>query len=142
MKIKFKPLFVLLNALLPAAVIIASFKGGAVPSFSNGRRYCVVLDAGHGAPDGGAVGPSGTQEKDINLDIVLKLREILESRGAKVILTREGDSAIYDDDAKTIHQMKVSDMKNRLKIINGSTLLAISLSHLRFASLRISSLEI
>ena len=58
----------------------------------------IVLDAGHGSPDGGAVGVNGTQEKDINLDVVLKLREILESRGVKVILTREGDSGIFDSD--------------------------------------------
>lgn len=56
----------------------------------------------------------------MNLDIVLKLQEILESRGARVILTRTGDSAIYDSDAKTIHEMKVSDMHKRRSIINSS----------------------
>ena len=113
MNIKFNPLFVLLIALLPAAVIIAVLKDGTVPSFSNSRRYCVVLDAGHGAPDGGAVGPAGTQEKDINLDTVLKLREILESRGVKVILTRESDSELNCD-------VKLNVLKNRLEIINNS----------------------
>ncbi len=79
-----------------------------------------ILNAPHGAPDGGAVGPGGTEEKDINLDIVLKLREILESRNVKVILTRDSDSGIFDDDAETIHEKKVSDMHNRLAIINNS----------------------
>ena len=90
-----------------------------LPVFSEAGKFTVILDAGHGAPDGGAVGVAGTEEKDINLDIVLKMREILENRGARVILTRSGDSGIYDSWAKTIHEMKISDMRNRLEVING-----------------------
>ncbi len=78
------------------------------------------MSAPHGEPDGGAVGISGTLEKDINLAIVQKLREILESKGTEVILTREGDSGIFDSDAGTIHEKKVSDMNNRIKIIKNS----------------------
>ena len=95
-------------------------KSEAISSFSVKNRFCVVLDAGHGSPDGGAVGINGTPEKDINLDVVLKLRQILENRGMKVILTREGDSGIFDSNAETIHEKKVSDMKRRLDIINNS----------------------
>ena len=93
-----KSLFFLL-LLLPAvaAAIFASQK--ALPAFSGRGSFTVVLDAGHGAPDGGAVGPGGTEEKDINLDIVLKLQEVLEVRGIRVILTRSGDSGIYDSSA-------------------------------------------
>lgn len=106
---------------LTAAGFFYSRNGGSVPSFAPGAaRLCVVLDAGHGSPDGGAVGSGGTQEKDVNLAIVMKLREVFEGRGAKVILTREGDSSIYDADAETIREKKVSDMHNRLSIINGS----------------------
>lgn len=114
-----KPLFFLLIILFASAAG-AVLKSTALPSFSNAEEYCIILDAGHGAPDGGAVGVSGTEEKDINLDIVLKLQEILEGRGAKVILTRSGDSEIYDDDAQTIHEKKVSDMRNRKKIMDNS----------------------
>lgn len=79
-----------------------------------------MSSAPHGEPDGGAVGVSGTLEKDINLSIVLKTQEILESRGAEVILTRTGDNGIYDDESASIREKKVSDMHNRLKIINES----------------------
>ncbi|MGM9937608.1 MAG: N-acetylmuramoyl-L-alanine amidase [Candidatus Ornithomonoglobus sp.] len=79
-----------------------------------------IPNAPHGAPDGGAVGPGGTQEKDVNLDIVLKLQEILENRGVRVVLTRSDDEGIYDSDADTIRKKKISDMRNRLNIINGS----------------------
>ncbi|MBR0366260.1 MAG: N-acetylmuramoyl-L-alanine amidase [Clostridia bacterium] len=100
----------------------------ALPAFTGAAPVTIVLDAGHGAPDGGAVGVSGTEEKDINLDIVFKLREILTARGVNVILTRDSDSGIYDSSAETIHEKKVSDMKNRLDIINNSnTKLVISI---------------
>lgn len=101
-----------------AAVFFFFFNPKSVPSFS--RRNIIVLDAGHGAPDGGAVGYNGTLEKDVNLAIVLKIREILEARGFHVILTRTSDNGIYDSDAKSIHEMKVSDMKKRRDIINNS----------------------
>lgn len=53
----------------------------------------VVLDAGHGAHDSGAVGPTGLREKDVALSIVLKMRQILYAMGGfEVILTREGDT--------------------------------------------------
>lgn len=80
----------------------------------------IILDAGHGEPDGGAVGISGTLEKDINLAIVEKLREILESKGVEVVLTREGDSGLQDESAKTIRKMKISDMNKRREIIKDS----------------------
>lgn len=105
---------------LVAGMAAAILKTVAAPAFSRHSGLTVVLDAGHGAPDGGAVGISGTEEKDINLDIVLKLQEILESRGARVILTRTGDSGIFDGTAQTIHEKKVSDMRNRRDIINNS----------------------
>lgn len=114
-----KSLFFLL-LLMPviAAAAFVSYK--TLPVFSGISSYTVVLDAGHGAPDGGAVGPNGTEEKDVNLDIVLKIREILESRGVKVILTRESDNGIYDASADSIRKKKISDMHNRREIINKS----------------------
>lgn len=121
MKLKFtNSLFFLLILSLGLAAVLFALHNRSVPSFNPGDKYTVVLDAGHGSPDGGAVGPGGTLEKDINLAVVLKLQEVLESRGAAVVLTRPGDSGIYDDDADTIHDKKVSDMNNRLNIINKS----------------------
>lgn len=82
--------------------------------------FKIVLDAGHGSPDGGAVGVSGTEEKDINFAIVLKLQEILENRGYIVILTRASGSGLQDENADTIRKMKISDMKKRRDIIDKS----------------------
>ena len=54
----------------------------------------VVVDPGHGGEDLGAVGPGGTLEKEINLDIGLQLKDMLENEGFTVILTRDDDRFI------------------------------------------------
>lgn len=110
-------LIVCLSFALATAVMISV---RTVPTISLKKPYTVVVDAGHGEPDGGAVGVNGTIEKDINLQIALKLQEVLESRGVRVIMTREDDNSICDKSAKTLHEKKVSDMHNRLEIINTS----------------------
>ena len=76
--------------------------------------YSVILDAGHGGEDGGAVGKSVQPEKDINLSITFKLKELLESSGFQVILTRTGDDFIGDNTLSTLAERKKSDMKMRL----------------------------
>ena len=62
------------------------------------KNVTVYLDAGHGADDAGAIGPTGEKEKDINLDVVKKLQKVLEDEGAKVLLTRADDTCVplYD----------------------------------------------
>lgn len=121
MIIKIKKVFLIpLAATVALSIFTVIINCRTMPSFSDIGRYTVVLDAGHGSPDGGAVGANGTEEKDINLAITLKLCEILESRGVCVIMTRTDDKSICDINAKTLHEMKVSDMHNRLKIINSS----------------------
>lgn len=77
----------------------------------------VVLDAGHGGLDSGAVGVTGALEKNINLSIVLTLREMLEMSGFNVVLTRDEDISIYDPGIEGIRNQKLNDMDNRLKII-------------------------
>lgn len=58
----------------------------------------IALDAGHGGIQDGALGSTGLREKDVNLQIVMKLKQALEKKGAKVILTRSDDSEIYTID--------------------------------------------
>lgn len=81
----------------------------------------IVVDAGHGEPDGGAVSANGVSEEEINLKIALKLQNLLEQSGATVILTRSDENGIYDLDKETLKQKKVSDIKNRVKIGNSSS---------------------
>lgn len=105
--------------IISIALLLGSYKS-SISVFSTNTPYWVVLDAGHGEPDGGAVGVNGTLEKDLNLAITLKVQEILESNGIKVIMTRTDDNSICDSDAQTLHEKKVSDMHNRENIINNS----------------------
>ena len=72
----------------------------------------VIVDAGHGAPDGGAVAENGTQEKDLNLSVAQLLQQYLEASGVRVIVTRADDNGIYSKEG-TIRQKKQSDLKNR-----------------------------
>lgn len=69
----------------------------------------------------GAESKNGTTEAQINLEIVLKIQQLLEQSGCTVILTRSDENAIYDLDAKTLKQKKISDIHNRVKIGNESS---------------------
>ena len=61
---------------------------------------------------------AGISEAEINLEIVLKLQELLEQSGYTVILTRSDENGIYDLDEDSIRDKKVSDLKNRVQLAN------------------------
>ncbi|MGM9647812.1 MAG: N-acetylmuramoyl-L-alanine amidase [Eubacteriales bacterium] len=75
-------------------------------------RPVIILDAGHGGEDSGAVGVDGVLEKDLNLSVTLRLRDLLIFEGWQVILTREDDRLLYDPENSLSH--KVQDLKTRL----------------------------
>ena len=58
-------------------------------------KKVIIVDPGHGGIDGGAVGVNGTLEKDINLKIAYKLKNIAENNGVEVILTRDQDVSLH-----------------------------------------------
>ena len=88
-------------------------------SVQTDNSITVVIDPGHGGEDGGA-SANNVLEKDINLKISLKLKDMLNTAGINVVMTRDSDKSIYDSSADTTRQKKVSDLKNRVSIINGS----------------------
>lgn len=77
----------------------------------------IILDPGHGGIDGGAVSKTGLVEKEINLSIARKLRELLEVSGFRVVMTREMDCSIHDPTANTVKEIKTSDLHNRMKLM-------------------------
>ena len=80
---------------------------------------CVLIDAGHGEPDGGAVSADGVKESDINLQIASKLQKSLVSKGYQVIMTREDESNISGlNDDSTIRSIKTRDINNRVNLAN------------------------
>ncbi len=81
------------------------------------ERQQIILDAGHGGFDGGAVASDGTVEKDINLKITLAVASFLRQSGFRVILTREADVSTDDVETDKISIRKKSDLKNRLNLM-------------------------
>ncbi len=79
-----------------------------------------IIDAGHGGIDGGAIGADGTPEKDINLQISLYLNEILRSYGFNTVMIREDDRSVHSDSAKTVREIKVSDIHNRMSVMENT----------------------
>jgi N-acetylmuramoyl-L-alanine amidase len=77
----------------------------------------IVLDPGHGGPDGGAVGADETQEKDIALSTTKYLRDFLQEQGAVVYLTREKDEDLADEGTKGLSRRKSEDIKRRVEFI-------------------------
>lgn len=73
----------------------------------------IVLDPGHGGPDGGAVGRGGVSEKTLTLDIALRLRDLLSQVGAQVVLTREDDRDLADAGTRSLRQRKREDLQAR-----------------------------
>lgn len=76
-----------------------------------------IIDPGHGIPDGGAVGADGTAEQELNLAISLKISKKIKKLGFSNILTRSDENSIYTE-GDTIHEKKVSDINQRIKIAN------------------------
>lgn len=78
----------------------------------------IILDAGHGGPDGGAVSSQGIIEKEVSLPITNFLREYLQEGGAIVYMTREGDYDLADQSTSGLRKRKVEDLHNRVKFVN------------------------
>lgn len=77
----------------------------------------VVIDAGHGGEDGGAISISGAIESQLNLSIAQRLDLIFGFYGVNSVLLRNSDVSLHSSDAKTIREKKVSDLRNRVNTI-------------------------
>ena len=83
------------------------------------RQYTIVIDAGHGGEDGGAISCTGRLESTYNLEIALKLRDLLHLLGYRTGMIRTEDVSVYTE-GTTIAAKKVSDLKERVRIVNGT----------------------
>ena len=81
------------------------------------RQRIFILDAGHGGEDGGAVSCSGVKESGINLDITLKLNDLLHLLGVKTVMIRTSDVSVHTS-GNTIGARKASDLRERVRIVN------------------------
>lgn len=85
-------------------------------STSAPRPITVVIDAGHGGEDGGAVSASGIYEKDLNLAIAKQLCDLLTANGVTVVMTRTTDTLLYDRNVDYHGRKKALDLAARRKI--------------------------
>ena len=100
----------------------------AIRPVSVTRAAPLILDAGHGGEDGGAVSVTGVPESRVNLEIVQKLRDTLALYGVDPVVLREEDVSLHDPEASTLREKKRSDLKNRVRAVEaveGGTLLSI-----------------
>lgn len=109
--------------LLVAILFIAVAQGGssAVTTLKQNspveRKYTIVIDAGHGGVDGGATSCTGVLESQINLEIALRLEDMLHLLGMDTLMIRKTDESVYTE-GDTIGAKKVSDLKNRVQTVN------------------------
>lgn len=115
-----KSISILLAAFIISFSIVAfqQIRLASADNYSVENVPVIIIDAGHGGEDGGAVGIDGTAEKDLNLSISLKLNEILSTMGYQTRMVRTTDNSIHNADADTVRERKVSDIHNRAAIMN------------------------
>lgn len=106
------------------------------------RKHCIVIDPGHGGEDGGAVSCTGRMESEYNLAISRRLDDLLHLLGYRTRMTRTSDVSIYTT-GSTIAQKKVSDLKERVRIVNktGNALL-VSIHQNQFSDSRYSGAQV
>lgn len=111
-----KKLELLMGILLVAAAFFLAQNGAKLVQSSKAKSTtpCIVIDAGHGGIDPGKIGINNALEKDINLEISLKLAEKLKDAGIKIVMTRTDDTGLYSESSTN---KKVEDMQERCKLI-------------------------
>lgn len=81
------------------------------------RKHCIIIDPGHGGVDGGATSCTGILESTLNLEISLRLNDLFHLLGYDTRIIRTGDISVYTK-GETIAQKKISDLKERVRIVN------------------------
>lgn len=135
----------LMSFLLIIAMLIVAKESAELVNVINlqeekGEQKTVVIDAGHGGIDPGKVGINDALEKDINLAIALKVKKYLEQQDINVIMTRETDDGLYEENDTN---KKVRDMKKRLSIIEeAEPELAVSIHQNSYPEESVSGMQV
>ncbi len=115
----------LLSAALIAALFVFCLLGNRAILTVSGQLQqhgtpLILIDPGHGGEDGGTQSADGILEKDINLQLSKKIEALLHARGLQTQMTRGEDTLIYDAGCKRMREKKVSDIKNRMAMIEAA----------------------
>ena len=107
------------------------------------EKNTVIIDAGHGGEDSGAVGADGTLEKNLNLEIANELGRLLSESGFAVVYTRTDDRLLYTEEENIKGIRKISDLKNRCKIAaEYPNAILISIHQNSYGSAKYSGLQV
>ena len=106
-------------AVLVVTVSMAASRAVTVLAESSpiSRENVIIIDAGHGGEDGGATSCTGILESQFNLEIALRLNDLMHLLGLKTIMIRTTDISVYTQ-GSTIAAKKISDLKERVRIVN------------------------
>ena len=132
----FKKLFPFYCAVLAITIALAFLLNQTVTTYTDqnvtiSEGMCIIIDPGHGLPDGGTTSCTGVLESDLNLQISIRLNDLFHLFGVKTIVTRVNQDSIYTE-GDSIARKKVSDTKNRVSLINNTKnaiLLSIHQNH-------------
>jgi len=131
MKKRFQPLTGIYILVLTGVLGFIIWGNRAVTVISENRpvkrEHCFIIDAGHGGVDGGATSCTGKLESAFNLEIAVRLNDLMHFLGYDTKMIRREDVSIYTK-GETIAQKKASDLKERVRICNeteGAILLSI-----------------
>lgn len=106
------------------------------------NRKCIIIDAGHGGEDGGATSCTGVLESKINLEISLRLNDLMHLLGLKTYMIRTTDRSVYTQ-GQTIAAKKVSDLKQRVLIANSTdNAVLVSIHQNHFSDSRYSGAQV
>lgn len=117
MRKKLFSLLLLVGVFLLGGFAWISFESSTQTMAFSGTVQTLVIDAGHGGEDGGAVSITGVSESQINLSIACKLEDILALYGVAPQMLRREDISLHNDSASTLREKKSSDLRNRVKAI-------------------------
>ena len=136
-------LFCIISLLISLILIIPSINFELpLPTDTDVGNVTIVIDAGHGGEDGGCEG-NGLVEKDLNLDISMRLASLLREAGVNVVMTRETDILLYDKNSDYEGKKKVQDVRRRLEIATeqeNAVLVSIHMNY--FAETKYSGLQV
>ena len=143
---RFRRFFAIYLAVVLAVLYLAHWGSQAVTTWLEDRsmdeRVCFIIDPGHGGIDGGATSCTGMLESHLNLRIALRLDDLLHFLGYQTQMVRSTDTSIYTE-GDTIAAQKVSDLKNRVKLVNSTAnAILVSIHQNTFSDSRYSGAQV
>ncbi len=136
--------FIIISLSLPSVLNLMNLNKLSVNASADVySKKTVILDAGHGGEDCGAIGIGNIYEKDLNMQITMKIGDYLRAAGYNVIYTRTEDCLLYTEEENIKGMRKIYDLRNRVKIANSyENVLFISIHMNSFGAENCSGLQV